>query len=215
MTTETRSGIGRLFGVAFETQTYRNLAYLFAGFPLGVLYFTVLVTGGSVGVGLLPILVGIPVLLGVLWLVGYLGGVEAALARNLLGVDIEYVRSQPTGESLAEYAKALTFDARNYRVAAYLFSKFVIGIVSFTLFVSMAATAAALSLAPVLYDLPGVDYQFGVYQVESLPIALALSVLGILLAFGTLHAFNLLAEVHGRYTEAMLGGGRSDIEAPE
>ena len=63
----------RLFGVGFRRETYANLAYLLARFPLGIAYFTVLITGLSLGVGLVPIVVGIPILAGVLALGGYIG----------------------------------------------------------------------------------------------------------------------------------------------
>lgn len=37
--------ITRVFGVGFRRETYKNLAYLLARFPLGIVYFTVLGDG--------------------------------------------------------------------------------------------------------------------------------------------------------------------------
>lgn len=41
----------RVFGVGFRRETYANLAYLLVRFPIGIAYFTVLLTGLSLGVG--------------------------------------------------------------------------------------------------------------------------------------------------------------------
>jgi hypothetical protein len=41
----------RIFGVGFRRETYANLAYLLTRFPLGIAYFTVLITGLSLGWG--------------------------------------------------------------------------------------------------------------------------------------------------------------------
>ena len=63
------------FGVAVRGQSYRNLVYLALSFPLGVAYFTFLVTGLSAGTALIIFWVGIPILLLTLagwWVMGML-----------------------------------------------------------------------------------------------------------------------------------------------
>src|SRR4030065_435704 len=47
-----------------DHRTYAVLAYLLLGLPLGILDFTVVVTGLSVGLGMVVTLVGIPLLVG-------------------------------------------------------------------------------------------------------------------------------------------------------
>ncbi|MEE8442664.1 MAG: sensor domain-containing protein, partial [Dehalococcoidia bacterium] len=54
------------FGVVADPQSYINIFYLFLAFPLGIGYFVFLVTGISVGFGLLIIWVGVPILVLVL-----------------------------------------------------------------------------------------------------------------------------------------------------
>jgi hypothetical protein len=55
----------RFFGVVAQPQSYRNLAYLLLGLPLGTLWFSVLVTLASVSVSMLVVaLLGIPLLIG-------------------------------------------------------------------------------------------------------------------------------------------------------
>src|SRR5438309_5628057 len=60
------SGATRFFGVVILPQTYLNLTYLLLAFPLGTAYFILLVTGFSLGLGLMVTLVGVPVLLATL-----------------------------------------------------------------------------------------------------------------------------------------------------
>ena len=80
--------VGRFFRVMVSGQTYLNLIYLGAAFPLGVFYFVFLVSGLSTGISLAIIWVGIPILLlvGVAWWV--LASFERFMAINLLKEDI-------------------------------------------------------------------------------------------------------------------------------
>lgn len=49
------------FGVVAEPRSYLNIVYLLLAFPLGTFYFVFLVTGLSLGFGLIITLVGIPI----------------------------------------------------------------------------------------------------------------------------------------------------------
>ena len=54
--------IRRYFEVEIRPQTYLNLVYLLLSFPLGVLYFIFLITGVSLGLPLVFLLVGVAIL---------------------------------------------------------------------------------------------------------------------------------------------------------
>jgi len=71
-----------------DSRTYLRILYLLLAFPLGTLYFTVIVTGLSVGVGLAIAIVGFLILILTLlvWLV--FARVERELAIYLLGAHI-------------------------------------------------------------------------------------------------------------------------------
>jgi hypothetical protein len=60
---ETTGIVKQFFGVAARGETYLNIIYLLLAFPLGTAYFVFLVTGLSLGLGLLIIWIGIPILL--------------------------------------------------------------------------------------------------------------------------------------------------------
>src|SRR2546426_11926458 len=76
------------FGPATDAQTYRNLLYLLLSFPLGIAYVVFLITGLSLGTGLLVIFVGVPILIGMLFACQGLGAFERRLARSMLHLSI-------------------------------------------------------------------------------------------------------------------------------
>ena len=207
MTTHTaRTGLRRFFGVAVEEQTYRNLAYLALTFPLGVLYFTLIWGGGSVGVSTLPIVVGAPILVAVLAMAVAVADIESRLARGLLGADVSMETQCPSEETLTEYAKRLVLSPRSYLAVVYLLSKFAIGIAAFVALVTAGTLSAVMTAAPLVYNHPETTYNFGPNViVDTLPEAMVVSVVGVLLAFVSLHAFNLAARALARYTELLLG----------
>jgi hypothetical protein len=149
-----------VFGVPFRPRTYGNLAYLALQFPLGIAYFTTLVTLVALGAGLSVILVGIPLLLGTLVLVTGVVRVEAVLADTLLSADVD---SRPTAIDLSDgvlaYTQDLLLDVGTYVGLAFLLAKLFVGIVTFTLLTFFGSLTGALLAAPFLYDSPG-SYRF-------------------------------------------------------
>ncbi len=67
------SSLKAFFGVVARPRTWLNILFQWLAFPLGLFYFICLVTGLSLGIGLVIIWVGIPILLivtGSWWLFG-------------------------------------------------------------------------------------------------------------------------------------------------
>src|ERR1051326_2452434 len=82
------------FSVARQGQTYLNLLYLLSAFPLGMVYFILLVTGISVGLGTLIIWIGIPILLITIIMWDGFASLERILVRNWLRVSVPYMKDQ-------------------------------------------------------------------------------------------------------------------------
>jgi hypothetical protein len=219
-TTRDRSVVGRTFGVAFRKETYANTAYLLARFPLGIAYFTVFVTGISLGVALTPLVVGIPILAGVLALAGYVGRVEAGLLREVLGRDVTWSTADAGELALWPYLKTVATRPGNYLLTVFAIASFVLGTALFTGLTVWFTLALALVLAPVLYWMPGVEYgpvttadaiEVGPVSVSAdtanqlsvttLPEALVASLLGVVIMIVGLHVINgataLLAKATG------------------
>lgn len=222
-TTRDRSVVGRTFGVAFRKKTYANVAYLLARFPLGIVYFTVFVTGISLGVALTPLVVGIPVLAGVLALAGYVGRVEAGLLREVLGRDVTWPTADAGELALWPYLKTVATRPGNYLLAVFALASFAPGIALFTGLTVWFTLALVLVFAPVLYWMPGVEYgpvttadaiEVGPMSVSAdtanqlsvttLPEALVASLLGVVILVAGLHAVNGVARLLSSLVERAL-----------
>ena len=208
-----RSSRTPIVGVFTDGQTYRNLLYLFVRFPLGVAYFTVLVTGAALGAGLAILLVGVLILALTVAGATYAGSLEALLANRLLGTDIQYEPHDPTEGSLVEYAKRVLTDVRSYVLVAYMLATFPVGIALFTLVVFLLTFTLVSVLAPLTYWHPATGYQVGdigggTIVIDTLPEALVLAVIGLAVGYLGIHLCNLLARAHGRVTAAILNQNR-------
>lgn len=243
---ETRSGpaeslvaaLRAVLGVPFRRQTYGNLAYLALQFPLGIAYFTTLVTLLALGAGLSVILVGIPLLLGTLVLVTGVVRVEAVLADTLLSADVD---SRPTAIDLSDgvlaYTQDLLLDVGTYVGLAFLLAKLFVGIVTFTLLTFFGSLTGALLAAPFLYDSPG-SYRFfydttltfapevrfvqdlwsvtfapvvtlSEWNVDTLGEALVVAAFGLVVLVVSLHVLNAVARGLGFLTALVLRHARS------
>src|SRR5256886_217700 len=79
-------GLLSVLGALVSPRTWLAVIHLLAGLVIGIVAFTVVVVGTGVGSGLMPVfLVGIPVLVGVIWLAGLGGRAERARFAVLLG----------------------------------------------------------------------------------------------------------------------------------
>jgi hypothetical protein len=216
-----RSLASRVFGVGFRRETYANLAYLLVRFPLGIAYFTVLITGLSVGV--IPVLVGIPILAGVLALGGYIGVVEAELLSRLRGSDITIDPADPSELAVTDYLETVATTPRNYVLIVFGLASFLLGVPLFVAITVVFSLGVALAVTPFTYWIPGVNYELtglrGTIEVgalsvdagsvagggiDTLPEALVASVIGVVICFAGLHAVNLSAGLLGGLTERIL-----------
>jgi hypothetical protein len=74
-----------MLGVVAQRDSYRNIAFLLLGLPLGTLWFAVLVSGISVAASMLVVaLLGIPMLVGLWYVTRAFANVERSVANALL-----------------------------------------------------------------------------------------------------------------------------------
>jgi hypothetical protein len=227
-TRSTMRSIGALryvVGVPFRRQTYRNLLYLALAFPLGIGYFTGLVTGGALGVGLLITLVGLPILLVTLSATTLAATLEAWLARTLVGVEasVPAVLRESTldeglvlpGDGFVDAVRHLLTAPSTWTSVLLVLSKFAFGIVSFVALVTTGAITVTMVAAPLVYDSANVSlglmrettlgaYSVGPWVIDTLPEALVVAAGGLVFAMLALNLLNLLAGVQARYTAALL-----------
>jgi signal transduction histidine kinase len=107
--------------------TYAVLLYLLSGLPLGVAYLVLLVSGYATALGLTITLVGIPMLLGMAYLVIGIAGLERRLARVLLGVEVVAARRPLRGGLLARLGGWMR-DGAAWRELAYAALRATLGV---------------------------------------------------------------------------------------
>ena len=218
--------IYRVCAAPFRVQTYKNLLYLLVAFPLGIAYFTWLVTGGSLGIGLLITWVGLPILVLTLSGATVAAGIEAWLAESLVGVDasvpafLSEFRVEDglvlPGDGFVEAIKQLVTAPSTWTSVVLLVTKFAAGIVSFVAVVTSTAIAAALLAAPFIYDDAAIsvgaanpagasEYTIGSWTVSTLPEALIVAGLGVFFVLVAVNLLNGLARVQALYTARLLG----------
>lgn len=135
-----------------KPHTASNIVYLLLSFPLGVLYFVLLVTGLATGIGTVIVWLGIPILVATFGLVWGFAALERSLAAHLLHIDMPAPQKKYTEHGkMMEWFGMKMRDSLTWKSLAYLFVKFPLGIFSFVLALTLVTLCAALILAPLGY----------------------------------------------------------------
>jgi hypothetical protein len=192
------------FGVVVKKQTYLNLFYLFISFPLGIFYFVFIITGLSLGFGLLVIFIGF-IIIAAMFAAWYgLASLERLMAISLLNIEIPPMsREDNQSIPLFERLKSHLSNPVTWKSLAFLLLKFPMGIVSFTLLVTLLSITLSFFFAPITYNLW--DMQFGFWWIDTLSEALILFVISLFFGPLALHILNGLAMISGKLAQIMLG----------
>jgi hypothetical protein len=151
------------FQVLVSPRAYASLLYLLLCLATGVLAFTYTVTGLSLSLGLAILIFGVPVALAFLAGARLLSLAETSWLRLLLGRhDLAVPPSLPAGEGWMERARSLVVDARTWTSLLYFLLLMPLGVVYFSLLVTLLSVDLALVLAPfaALLHVP-VSLEFG------------------------------------------------------
>ncbi|NIS79364.1 MAG: hypothetical protein GTO14_03880 [Anaerolineales bacterium] len=203
---------GRFFGVMGSGQAYLNLLYLLTTFPLGIFYFVFLVTGLALGIPLVIIWLGIPILLlvGVAWWA--LASFERLMVIYWLKEDVPRM-AYPSKEGADVWTrfKAYFTNPVTWKSLVYLFLKFPLGIATFVVVVTLVSLTLAFLTMPITYPYLQ-DFQVGIFlgtglpawEVDSMSDAMLAALIGLMLWPATLHVTNGLAWVHAKFARVML-----------
>lgn len=203
-----RSAAARFFGVVMDPHTYGALFYMLLSLVTGVFFFTWVVTGLSLSVSLMILIIGIPVLLLFLGSVRVLSLVEGRIIEALLGVRMPR-RPMYTDRSQGWLARigAMFTDVRTWLTMLYFVLMLPLGVVYFSIATTLLSTSLALVFAPladVALDQPvnlwinDVNMGDGVWL---WPLAVAA---GLVLLFATLHLARAIGRLHGAIAKHLL-----------
>jgi two-component system phosphate regulon sensor histidine kinase PhoR len=144
--------INAAWRLAKDRRTYLRISYLLLAFPLGTLYFVVIITGLSTGAGLAIVIVGFPILVVTLLVWLLFGRIERELAIHLLGAQIRPTSvPDPVRRSTRQRLLRTLGDPVTWKTLVYLLLEFPFGVFSFTLAVVLITVSVALILYPVEY----------------------------------------------------------------
>ena len=147
--TPRRSLLGRFFGVVAEPRTYAALFYMVLGLATGIFYFTWVVTGLSMSVGLSITIIGIPLLILYFGSVRVLSLVESRLVEVMLGERMprrpQYTdRDQPLLKRIGQ----MFTDPRTWTTQLYFLLMLPLGTIYFTVAVSLLSIGLSFVVAP-------------------------------------------------------------------
>ncbi len=196
------------FSIITKKQTYKNIVYLLLSFPLGIFYFTFLVTGISLGIGLAIIWAGIFIFSGVMFAANWFSAFERKLVISILGKDMQELTKKELSGSLFKKMFASIADSKTWKKILYLFIKFPLGIFSFVIVVTLVSISLSFIGTPFFlqfnmdksYISSVINSWFNNYPVL-IPLAMAI---GVFLLFVSLHVFRGLASISEKLAKAML-----------
>ncbi|WP_233198533.1 MULTISPECIES: sensor domain-containing protein [Luteimonas] len=211
--------LGHFFGVAADPRTYSALFYMVLSLATGIFYFTWVVAGLSTSLGMVFVLIGIPLLILFFGSVRLLSLVEGRLVEVMLG---ERMPRRPLysarGRTWLQRIGDMFTDVRTWSTMLYMLLMLPLGIVYFTINVTLLSVSLSMIAAPILVWLgiaeAGVrDYGWTLLswtENEGLGTSLnawatpVVLVAGVLLLFASLHLFRGIGRMHGGIAKHLL-----------
>lgn len=185
-------------------RVFRRAGYLLLSLPLGVIWFTLISTLVSTGIGLAITLIGIPILIGTVYALRWMAQAERAMVRAMLDVDVEAHYRDVRDPSWWPGFQARLSDPQTWKDLVYLVLQLPIGIVWFVLTTVFISLPILLIGAPVFFFSIDTDPDIG------LEGAIGLSILGLPLAWLSLRVIDGLAWLHGQWATFLLASSPPD-----
>jgi uncharacterized membrane protein len=208
-----RSGRQRrpgFFSIAFDPRAYGGLLYALLALPIGIVYFTWVVTGVSLSAGLAVLIIGVPFTLLFIASVRVIALLEGRIVETLLGQRMP--RRLPMEEvkvtGVWPRIRAMLTDRRTWSTMFYMVLQLPLGVAYFVIAVTGLSLSLGLVAAPFVEAVTGRKVMVmspAIDRFVDTPIGLGLMMaLGFLLFFIMLHLMKGLSVLHARYAEATL-----------
>jgi signal transduction histidine kinase len=192
----------------FEDQILSSITYLLLGLPLGILYFVMLIVGFALGVPLVVVWIGLPVLYATLIMAGGFARLERWLLEGLLNRTAPFETQVYSAKTwLGRFWQQL-FSFSTWKEITYLTLKFPFGLISSIITIVLLVIDIGLVLSPVLLltklDLPIFELDGYIFKIDSLENAAIAFAIGVALTFISIPLLNWLARVNGAFAQIML-----------
>lgn len=161
------TSIRRYFAATWSSRTWKEIAYLVLGLPIGLVWFVYALAMYATGISLVIIWVGVPLLVLTHWSMRAIGAFERSMFNSLLDehVSAPAVRvSRPTGAKARTFVEVrrwldeLLRDSSVWRVVLWVSVRGVLGGVGFT----VALLGAIMPMILVAAVIQAILYQVGV-----------------------------------------------------
>jgi signal transduction histidine kinase len=209
-----RTGPGGVLREVVSARTWLAFVHLIAGFVVGLVTFTVLLTLLVTSVSLMPVfLAGIPMLAGTLWVSLWMAYPERGRFAVMLGTDIPAPPLPGTGGWLRRLWATLSSGAA-WRSVLYGLLRFPLGVLEFVLVTVVWSLALVLITAPAYaWALPGGGVHIGGHLLRY-PGALITGVLaGLVLLLAAPALTRWMAAGDAAVARGLLGSGREELTA--
>ena len=170
----------------------------------------VLITGFSLGAGLLITLVGIPILVAMIFVTYILGDLDRKMTSLLLGVNIAKPEARPSNDDLARailvaQVKSLQF----WKELGYLLLKMPLGMISFTIAIVLVTLSLGFIAAPfILTYAPQAQMMlWNGFEIDTMQRAVVTAVVGLGLGAISVVLINGYAKFMGAISVRALGRG--------
>jgi hypothetical protein len=206
-TKKNQSFFGRFFGVVIEPRAWGALLYLLFTLATGIIYFTWAVTGISLSLSLLILIIGIPIAGLFILSTRGLALLEGRMVEALLGIRMPHrPLFSPKDKGIWAKFKSLLTDKYTWFSMVYMLLQLPLGITYFTVFITLISMSLALVAAPIwswALNLPMVTNN-GTQYILNGWVTPFLTVAGVILFFATLHLAKVIGSLHGKLAKAML-----------
>lgn len=184
------------FSVLGEKQTYLNLVYILFAFPLSIFYFTLTITGLSLSLGLLILVAGFFIFIGTLIMLQGFRWLDIQLTRVFLGMTIAIEKEESQEPGFSNFLKRLFGTGSTWKsFIFYLFIKFPMDAIIWSVTIAFIAVTLDLLLAPVFYDDFLFNDDFANFLIRFFGDVYVLPFLGIIWGMISLHVIRGLAWV--------------------
>jgi signal transduction histidine kinase len=203
-------GARSVLGALVSPRTWLAVIHLLAGLVIGIVSFTVVVTGISLGIALLPVfLVGIAVLVAVIWLAGLFARAERARFAVLLGTEIPSPPPRPDEPTGWRRLNLLFLARSTWLPSVYALVRLPLSVIEAIVVSSVWGIGLALLVLPAYNGaLPGGSAHLGSFALNNAAwVALGVAT-GVALLLGAPPLTRVVAAGDAVVARWLLGPGR-------
>ncbi|MDD5039711.1 MAG: sensor domain-containing protein [Patescibacteria group bacterium] len=204
---ENKGALSGFFYIFSDPRAWSGLLYGIFSLITGIIYFTWAVTGVSLSLGLIILIIGLPVTGLFLLSVKGISFVEGRIVEGLLGIRMPR-KSQSNDMHLSMWGrfKSLFTDSKIWLSVLYMILMLPLGVIYFSVYVTLFTVSLSIIVSPlvrIFYDAAIIETAHASYTIPPYLFPLTL-VIGVIMLATTLHLAKKIGGWHGLLAKSML-----------